>query len=89
MAKSYGLWRVTPAGLQAYREFDDPLVFIRTATRIKNARRARQGKPPEGPAGSEVPVDPPPPDEEAPDPRTLTLGTARQRAWSEIRARRR
>jgi hypothetical protein len=36
------LWRVTPEGERAFREFTDPLVFIRTATRIRNARRKQQ-----------------------------------------------
>ncbi len=83
MEKSHRMWRVTPAGEQAFREFGDPLVFIRTATRIRNSRKRRQAPVPEaGPA----PAPPPVIVERLPESRPLSAATARKRAWSEIRA---
>jgi restriction system protein len=89
MTKSHRLWRVTPAGEQAFREFTDPLVFIRTATRIKNARFSRFVAAPETAPPVPAPAPAPSPPaiaETVPDLRPLSAATARKRAWSEIRA---
>ena len=80
LEKSHRMRRVTPEGEQAFREFSDPLVFIRTATRIRNARKRRQAPAPA------LPPQPPAIVEKIPDTRSLSAATARKRAWSEIRA---
>lgn len=92
MTKSHRMWRVTAAGEQAFREFRDPLVFLRTATRLKNARFVRfiAGAPlneaPPAPPALALAAPAPAVPAERPDTRPLTAATARKRAWSEIRA---
>jgi restriction system protein len=91
MAKSHGLWRVTPAGSQAWRDFPDPAVFIRTATRIRNARKARLRPLPDCPPRADASAaEPQGPSATAASDElgcpALTLPTARARAWTEIQA---
>lgn len=91
LVKRHGLWRVTPAGLQALREFTDGGVFIRTATRIKNARQARLGGGTEAPVPAPSALGDPLPMlaaamGEGPAPDALTCTAARDRAQEQIRA---
>lgn len=90
MAKSHGLWRVTPAGLQAWRDFPDSTVFIRTATRIRNARKARlrpiSNSPLIDDAGAAAQQSPMAEGKEDLEIPALTLSAVRARAWTEIQA---
>lgn len=91
MSKDQRLWRVTPEGERAFHEFSDPLVFIRTATRIRNARQRRQRAAAAAPAlpaqvTEKAALAPAVSVQARPDTRPSSAATASQCAWSEIRA---